>query len=173
MVRVTNPALEFALLLTKLGEFLVRRGAKRAARSVIKDSIAAWAAISAAGKVAQVTEKHEWLLNTATSSRSVDVSCQTVDSLLALNQDAVVQEHFSVPHVIQQEDRKHRWLEPGSAAAAGERSLDISGVGLGKDSLINYRYAFSVLTTKQTSLIYPVYLSQAKLCRLNFRLISS
>ncbi|KAL4878703.1 hypothetical protein BJY04DRAFT_195444 [Aspergillus karnatakaensis] len=119
---------EEALALELYGEFLVRRGAKRAARSVMQDAIAAWAAISASGKAAQLTEKHEWLLKTATSCRSVDAGCQTVDSLLPLNQD-VSQEHIGVSQTLQDEDRKHRWLEQ-SGTTTGERSLDISGVGL-------------------------------------------
>ncbi|KAL4765426.1 putative sensor histidine kinase/response regulator [Aspergillus foveolatus] len=123
--------LEEALALELYGEFLVRRGAKRAARSVMQDAITAWAAISAVGKASQLTEKHEWLLRTATSCRSVDVGCQTVDSLLGIDQD-VGQEHVGVNQTLQEEDRKHRWLEQSGATAttAGERSLDISGVGL-------------------------------------------
>ena len=111
-----------------LGEFLVRRGAKRAARSVMQDAITAWAAISAVGKASQLTEKHEWLLRTATSCRSVDVGCQTVDSLLGINQE-VGQEHVGTTQTLQEEDRQHRWLEQ-SGATTGERSLDISGGGL-------------------------------------------
>ncbi|KAL4950028.1 hypothetical protein BDW69DRAFT_173097 [Aspergillus filifer] len=120
--------MEEALALELYGEFLVRRGAKRAARSVMQDAITAWAAISAVGKAAQLTEKHEWLLRTATSCRSVDVGCQTVDSLLGINQD-VGQEHVGAPQILQEEDRQHRWIEQ-SGATTGERSLDISGVGL-------------------------------------------
>ncbi|KAL2834960.1 hypothetical protein BDW59DRAFT_1617 [Aspergillus cavernicola] len=120
--------MEEALALELYGEFLVRRGAKRAARSVMQDAIAAWAAISAIGKVVQLSEKHEWLLRTATSSRSVDVGCQTVDSLLRINQDVVGQEHV-VTQTMQDDDRKHRWLEQ-NGVTTGERSLDISGVGL-------------------------------------------
>ncbi|KAL4921897.1 hypothetical protein BDW62DRAFT_173623 [Aspergillus aurantiobrunneus] len=119
--------MEEALGLELYGEFLVRRGAKRAARSVMQDAITAWAVISAVGKAAQLSEKHEWLLRTATSCRSVDVGCQTVDSLLGINQD-VGQDHPGVTQTIQDEDRKH-WLEQ-SGPTAGERSLDISGVGL-------------------------------------------
>ncbi|KAL4782422.1 hypothetical protein BJX76DRAFT_358973 [Aspergillus varians] len=120
--------MEEALALELYGEFLVRRGAKRAARSVMQDAITAWAAISAVGKAAQLTEKHEWLLRTATLCRSVDVGCQTVDSLLGINQD-VGQEHVGATQTMPDEDRKHRWLEQ-SGAATGERLLDISGVGL-------------------------------------------
>ncbi|KAL4810039.1 hypothetical protein BDV18DRAFT_52126 [Aspergillus unguis] len=120
--------MEEALALELYGEFLVRRGAKRAARSVMQDAITAWAAISAVGKAAQLTEKHEWLLRTATLCRSVDVGCQTIDSLLGMPQD-VGQEHVKVTQTMQEEDRKHRWLEQSGVTAA-EGSLEISGVGL-------------------------------------------
>ena len=109
-------------------EFLVRRGAKRAARSVMLDAIAAWSAISAAGKAAQLSEKHEWLLKTATSSRSVDVGCQTVDSL-EINR-ATEQDHMVMTQNME-DDRKQRWIEQ-NGVTTGECSLDISGVGLGK-----------------------------------------
>lgn len=122
--------LEEALALELHGEFLIRRGAKRAARSVMQDAIAAWAAVSAVGKAAQLTEKHEWLLKTATSSRNVDVGCQTVDSLLGINRNSG-QEHIGVNPNMEEDDRKQRWLEQ-NGVTTGERSLDISGVGLGK-----------------------------------------
>jgi hypothetical protein len=109
----------------------------------MQDAIAAWAAISAIGKVMQLSEKHEWLLRTATNSRSVDVGCQTVDSLLTINQNVVRQEHIGVgvgvgpTQTMHEEERKHRWLEQ-SGVTTGERSLDISGVGLGKHLITTY-----------------------------------
>ena len=118
-------------LIVMIGEFLVRRGAKRAARSVMQDAISAWAAISAAGKAAQLAEKHEWLLKTATSSRNVDVGCQTVDSL-EINR-STAQDHMVITQNME-DDRKQRWIEQ-NGVTTGERSLDISGVGLGKFSL--------------------------------------
>ncbi|PIG81514.1 sensor histidine kinase/response regulator [Aspergillus arachidicola] len=120
--------LEEALALELHGDFLIRRGAKRAARSVMQDAIAAWAAISAVGKAAQLTEKHEWLLKTATSTRSVDVGCQTVDSLLGINRSSEP-EDIGVSQHMEEDDRQHRWIEQ-NGVTTGERSLDISGVGL-------------------------------------------
>lgn len=120
--------LEEALALELHGEFLIRRGAKRAARSVMQDAIAAWAAISAAGKAAQLSEKHEWLLKTATSSRSIDVGCQTVDSL-EIEHTAVGQDHMVMTRNME-DDRKHRWIEQNEVTT-GERSLDsISAFGI-------------------------------------------
>lgn len=120
--------LEEALALELQGEFLVRRGAKRAARAVMQEAISAWSAISAGGKAAMVAEKHEWLLKTATSARTVDIGCQTVDSLLEITRDAV-QEEIVIPSQIEEEDRRHRWIEQ-NGVTTGERSLDISSVGL-------------------------------------------
>ncbi|KAI9928928.1 hypothetical protein MW887_001321 [Aspergillus wentii] len=117
-----------ALELYDEGEFLIRRGAKRAARCVMQDAIAAWASISAAGKASQLTEKHEWLLKTATSLRSVDVGCQTVDSLLEINRNST-EDHMVMTQTMEEDDRKHRWIEQ-NGVTTGERSLDISGVGL-------------------------------------------
>jgi hypothetical protein len=96
----------------------------------MQDAIAAWAAISAVGKAAQLTEKHEWLLKTATSTRSVDVGCQTVDSLLGINR-STEPEDIGVPQRLEEDDRQHRWIEQ-NGVTTGERSLDISSVGLGK-----------------------------------------
>ncbi|KAJ5174443.1 uncharacterized protein N7482_000320 [Penicillium canariense] len=120
--------LEEALALELQGEFLVRRGAKRAARAVMQDAIAAWSSISAGGKAAMVAEKHEWLLKTATSARTVDVGCQTVDSLLEITRDSV-QEEIAIPSQIEEDERRHLWIEQ-NGVATGERSMDISSVGL-------------------------------------------
>lgn len=127
--------LEEALALELQGEFLVRRGAKRAARAVMQDAIAAWSSISAGGKATMLAEKHEWLLKTATSARTVDIGCQTVDSLLEITRDTLVEEDV-VPSPLAEndEERRQRWIEQ-NGVTTGERSMDISGVGLGKDFL--------------------------------------
>ena len=96
----------------------------------MQDAIAAWTAISATGKAAHLTEKHEWLLKTATSSRCVDAGVQTVDSLLGIDRNTA-QEDMAIPQVMESDDRKQLWIEQ-NGVTAGERSLDISGVGLGK-----------------------------------------
>ncbi|EPS29906.1 hypothetical protein PDE_04856 [Penicillium oxalicum 114-2] len=120
--------LEEALALELQGEFLVRRGAKRAARAVMKDAISAWTAISASGKAQMIVEKHEWLLKTATSSRTADIGCQTVDSLSEITRSAA-QDEITLPSHIEEEDRRRRWIEQ-SELSPGQRSLDISSVGL-------------------------------------------
>jgi len=122
--------LEEALALECQGEFLVRRGAKRAARAMMQDAISAWRSIGASGKAAMLAEKHEWLLKTATSARTIDIGCQTMDSLAAITRDVVQQEIVSPSH-IEEEERRQQWIEQ-NGVTAGERSMDISGVGLGK-----------------------------------------
>lgn len=120
--------LEEALALELQGEFLIRRGAKRAACFVMQEAIAAWAAISATGKVAQLSKKHEWLLKTATTCRSTDAGCQTIDSILGNGTDGQEhfdgQEHLLLSPNLEQDDRKQPWIDQNGV------TLDISNVGL-------------------------------------------
>ncbi|KAJ6028260.1 hypothetical protein N7540_003836 [Penicillium herquei] len=120
--------LEEALALELQGEFLIRRGAKRAARALIQESIATWSSISAAGKATMLAEKHEWLLKTATSVRAVDVGCQTLDSLLDITRDAV-QEEIIIPSQIEEDARRQQWIEQ-NGLNSDETPMDISSVGL-------------------------------------------
>lgn len=133
--------LEEALALEMQGEFLVRRGAKRAARAIMQDAIAAWRSISADGKATMLTEKHEWLLKTATSARTVDIGCQTVDSLLEITRD-VVQEEVVIPSHIEEEERRQRWVEQ-NGVVGNESSMDISSVGLGKFVILSFSFQMS------------------------------
>ena len=109
-------------------DFLVRRGAKRAAQSILHQAIAAWNGISASGKARQLSEKHEWLLRMGTVSRVNDVGCQTVDSLLNVPRNPEPESNNM--HLQLEEERKREWLEQNEDTA-GERSLAISGMGLG------------------------------------------
>ncbi|KAJ5721793.1 uncharacterized protein N7483_009727 [Penicillium malachiteum] len=120
--------LEEALALELQGEFLIRRGAKRAARALMQESIATWSSISAAGKATMLAEKHEWLLKTATSVRAVDVGCQTLDSLLEITRDAV-QEEIIIPSQIEEDARRQQWIEQ-NGLNSDETPMDISSVGL-------------------------------------------
>lgn len=122
--------LEEALSLEMQGEFLVRRGAKRAARAIMQDAIAAWRAISADGKATMLTEKHEWLLKTAISARTVDIGCQTMDSLLEITHDNT-QEDLVISSHAEEEERRQRWIYQNGAPGV-ESSMDISSVGLGE-----------------------------------------
>ncbi|KAJ5760997.1 hypothetical protein N7520_008153 [Penicillium odoratum] len=120
--------LEEALSLELQGEYLIRRGAKRAARALIQESIAAWSSMGAGGKAMMLAEKHEWLLKTATSARTVDVGCQTLDSLMDINRD-VVQDEIIIPSQAEEEDRRQLWIEQ-NGLNSDEKSMDISSVGL-------------------------------------------
>lgn len=99
---------------------------------MFKEAIAAWNALSAIGKATQLAEKHEWLLNTATTPRTRDVGCQTVDSLVGIGRRTSV-DPVSVQHQMEEERRK-QWLEHNGNSALDE-ALDISSVGLGKHLL--------------------------------------
>lgn len=106
----------------------MRRGAKRSARAIIKEAIAAWTGISAIGKAKHLAEKHEWLLKTAAASRYIDSTTQTLDTLVNINQNSAME-----PSLIQQrleDDRKKNWVE-NHGVAVHDGPLDIPSVGLG------------------------------------------
>lgn len=73
--------LEQALSLELQGDFYIRRGAKRAARSTLLEACALYSRISATGKVEHLTAKHEFILNSATSARTADAGVQTIDMI--------------------------------------------------------------------------------------------
>ncbi|KUL85270.1 hypothetical protein ZTR_07973 [Talaromyces verruculosus] len=119
--------LEEALTLELQGEFFIRLGIKRVACSVIQEAIIAWSAISATGKAAQVAEKHEWLLKTFKSLKTVDVGCQTLEEGLALNPTAT--QGIAESHNIIEHDKQQLWIAK-KTKAQNDRFLDISSVGL-------------------------------------------
>lgn len=111
------------------GDFLSRRGARRAARSIMQDGIAAWRSIGATGKAEQLCEKHEWLLKIASTSRTSDVGCQTVDSLLEVNRDQDIEENVVRSKL---NDTGNQHWQHSNEDNSGDRVLDIPGTGLGK-----------------------------------------
>ncbi|KUL90751.1 hypothetical protein ZTR_00042 [Talaromyces verruculosus] len=120
--------LEEAMALELYGDFLVRRGAKRPARAMVREAIAAWMGLGATGKAGHLSEKHEWLLKTATAPRHNDAGTQTVDSLANINQNAAVETTVAVQTNLE-DDRKKHWLEnSGNHVETGP--LDIPSVGL-------------------------------------------
>ncbi|KKZ67766.1 hypothetical protein EMCG_06532 [[Emmonsia] crescens] len=124
-----NWPLEEALALELQVDFLVRRGVKRAAHYMLQEAIAAWNRISATGKAKHLSEKHEWLLRVGSpASRSNDVGCQTVDSILNVpTRNAEPASNSIHPHL--EDERKREWLEENEEHT-DQRSLDISGLGL-------------------------------------------
>lgn len=67
-----------------------------------------------------------------TISRSNDVGCQTVDSLLGVPQNPVpeVEPERNIIQSNAEDDHKRKWLEQNQNPTDG--TSDISGVGLGK-----------------------------------------
>lgn len=111
-----------------IGEFLVRRGAKRSARAILKEAIAAWTGISAIGKAKHLAEKHEWLLKTAAASRYIDNTTQTLDTLVNISQNSAIEPPLVQQHL--EDDRKKNWVE-NHGVAVPDGPLDIPSVGLG------------------------------------------
>ena len=73
--------LDIALILESQACFFVRRGARRAAVTTLKDAMAAYSSIGAAGKVEQLTTKHEFLLSSCTAMGIHDAAVQTENSV--------------------------------------------------------------------------------------------
>ncbi|KAI9812357.1 MAG: hypothetical protein M1832_000445 [Thelocarpon impressellum] len=69
--------LEEALAHELMAGFYLGRGAKRAARTAVKDAIAAYRRISAHGKVMHLAEKHTWLVEEYMAPATTDQACQT------------------------------------------------------------------------------------------------
>ena len=109
-------ALEEALALEMQAEFLLERGAKRPAKVMIQEAMAAYNRISAVGKAKQLAESHEWLLKTATTGRNVDMSVQTMDVADFVNDPATNKKEFV-----------RNWVEPKQPNGAPQ---DVTGLGL-------------------------------------------
>ena len=113
-------SMEEAIAVEFQADFLLARGAKRAGKAMIMEATAAWNRISAAGKSQQLQEKHEWLLKTATTSRTNDVAVQTVDvTSLAVGED---------PERAKNE-YTNAWVQP-KAGITPATSQDLPGMGL-------------------------------------------
>ena len=111
-------ALEEALIYELQGDFYIRRGAKRAAQFTIDEAVAAYARLSATGKVDQLLIKHEWVLKNATKSRTMDVATQTANSIGEIgNTSYRIQENEreEIRNLGEEsaDDRTVAWLNPG------------------------------------------------------------
>ncbi|OAG41356.1 hypothetical protein AYO21_04298 [Fonsecaea monophora] len=114
-------AMEEALAMEMQADFLLMRGAKRAGKVMIQEAIAAWNRINAAGKARQLQEKHEWLIKTATTSRTMDATTQTQDlHALTVGEDAQIQN---------KREYTNQWVQP-KAAVATQTPQDVPGLGL-------------------------------------------
>lgn len=113
-------ALEEAVALEMQSEFLLERGAKRPAKVMVQEAMAAYNRISATGKARHLAERHEWLLKTATTSRNVDMSVQTMDVAEFVTE--------TNGHLNKQESTR-KWVEPKQGNGAGAPQ-DVTGLGL-------------------------------------------
>lgn len=144
--------LEQALAFELQGEFYIRRGARRAARATLKDSLATYSRIGASGKVDQLTVKHEWVLRASTTIQTRDVAIQTADTIGEIGNT-----QFRIEENERQEtrnlgkqtagDRTQAWVSPTAtedlAKMAGQ---DLSELGLDVldlQSLLEFNQAIS------------------------------
>lgn len=97
---------------------------------MIRQAIAAWMGLGAIGKAEHLSEKHEWLLKTATAPRHNDAGTQTNDSLANFNQNAAAETTAAVQTNLE-DDRKKHWIE-NTHDHVETGPLDIPSVGLGK-----------------------------------------
>jgi signal transduction histidine kinase/CheY-like chemotaxis protein len=131
--------LDQALAFELQGEFFIRRGARRAARSAILEACAVYSRISATGKVAYLTTKHEWILNSTTTTRTAEAGIQT-DSALGdtepthLRMDEHNSQHNRGRPPETAKERTNTWVSPSPAAASGKKSAlsrpNVSDIGL-------------------------------------------
>jgi signal transduction histidine kinase/CheY-like chemotaxis protein len=113
-------ALEEALAIEMQAEFLLARGAKTAGKVMIQEAITAWNRINASGKAKQLSDKHEWLIKTATTSRTMEAATQTEDLHLPMSEEA---------HAQIKRDYTSAWVQPKTAATT-QAAPDVPGLGL-------------------------------------------
>ena len=133
--------LELALAFELQAEFFIRRGAKRAARATLLDSLAIWSRMNAKGKAEQLSTKYEWILSSSTTVRTHDAGCQTDNSIGELgNTQSRLEENErqETSHLGPQSagDRTNAWLSPMPSStnqlhmAKPATRADVSTLGL-------------------------------------------
>ena len=134
--QVHDFSLEQALAFELQGDFYVRRGARRAARAILKDSLAMYSRIGAIGKVEQLTIKHEWVLRASTSIQTRDVAIQTADSIgeIGNTQYLIEENERQESRYMGKEtagDRTEAWLSPTTTKGGVKiAAQDVSDLGL-------------------------------------------
>ena len=161
-------ALEEALALELQAGFYVRRGAKRAARTTLEDSIAVYTRIRATGKTEQLSSHFESLLSITKRPRTVDAAVQTVNSIGEIGNTRVrIQENErQETQNLGKEtsgDRTEAWLKPTNQPKFGqEGEPNVSDLGLDVldlQSILEFNQAISSelqinkLLTKMTTII--------------------
>ena len=143
--------LEQALAFELQGEFYIRRGARRAARAILKDSLAVYSRVGASGKVDQLTVKHEWILRASTTVHTRDTAIQTADTLGEIgNTQFRIEENErqEVRHLGKETagDRTRAWVSPTTTADSVKAGQDLSDLGLDVldlQSLLEFNQAIS------------------------------
>lgn len=128
--------LEQALAFELQGEFFVRRGARRAARTTLTDAKATYSRIGASGKVAHLTAKHEWVLRASTTVQTRDQAVQTANTVgeISNTQYRIEENERQETRNLGREtagDRTQAWVSPTPPDKTDTSpSQDISGLGL-------------------------------------------
>jgi len=157
-------AMEEALAIELQAEFLIARGSKRAGKAMIQEAVAAWNRINAIGKAKQLTDKHEWLLKTATTSRAVNAGVQTFDvAALTAAEEATAQN---------KREYTNAWVQPKTTSPTNS-TQDVPGLGLDILDLtailefsrvISSELQINNLLSKMTSVILESVGGQAEFC---------
>ncbi|KAL8861888.1 MAG: hypothetical protein Q9178_001757 [Gyalolechia marmorata] len=128
--------LDQALAFELQGEFFMRRGSKRAARSLLLDAVGTYARIGASGKADQLRFKYEWLLSNALNVRSVDAEAQTSSDMGNARFSLDEPQHQDREIGDSTGDRTNEWISPkgpsvpGAVEKDGRTISDVSGLGL-------------------------------------------
>ncbi len=127
--------LEQALAFELQGDFYIRRGARRAARATLKDSLAMYSRIGAIGKMDQLTVKHEWVLRASTTIQTRDIAIQTADTIgeIGNTQFRIEENERQETRNLGKEtagDRTQAWVSPTTTGGAKIPDQDVSDLGL-------------------------------------------
>ena len=124
--------LDSALASELFAENLIRRGAKRPARSQLLDAIAAYRRVSAFGKAKQVAQKHELLLRGTSSLNTTDFGCQTD---LSIEEHHMSEMHEHGPTTPARELASHPHLHASPVGASMQDKAEPGGDSVGLDIL--------------------------------------
>ena len=145
-------ALEEALALELQGGFLTRRGAGRAACTVLEDSISIYSRIRATAKSEQLATKYEHILRKIDKPQRVDVGVQTtltIDDLANAQYQASMNERQE-PRDLSKEtasDRTEGWVRPRAGIKHRNTGTDISSLDnldvLDLQSILEFNHVIS------------------------------
>ena len=133
-VELYDLPLEQAIAFELQGEFLVRRGASRAARYTLLEAKASYSRIGASGKVKQLSTKYEWILRTSTTMQTRDQAVQTATTIgeIANTQMRIEENEREETRQLGKEtagDRTQAWASTPDPVN-GDTHQDISDFGL-------------------------------------------